>query len=98
VGPSPYRASASRDADDPRDALRGDAPRAGDAECELLPVYGLVWIAATVRVAYVLASGEQFSGEPALALCATVAIPWLFRAPMLALLRRIRRRLARSSS
>jgi hypothetical protein len=82
----PYRASAPRS-----HGNQGDAVQAGHGDRELLLVYGVAWASAVARLVYVLAASEPFSGEAGLALCVALAIPWLLREPLCAMLGRLGR-------
>jgi hypothetical protein len=80
---SPYRdPSASSPAARPdRDGVRG-----GDAD--LVVPYALVWLAALVRVASLLAAHERLDGEAALAAVLVAALPLVGARSLAALVRR----------
>ena len=62
----------------------------GFLDADLLPVFGIAWIASVVRVAGAVVLHETFGAEQTLALFCVLLLPWSLLEPLGALARRRR--------
>jgi hypothetical protein len=69
---------------------RAQEPEAALPDADLVPVFGIVWIASLVRVAGAVAFHETFGTEQTLALFCVLLLPWLLLEPLGTLARRSR--------